>query len=331
MDTAIPIGIPQGVTANGQGQVTAAPASEVPKTSAPASSGGGTVTCDILIIGGYKIEPGDKGLYVTTPEGIRTKMELIDFRQTPIPTPAELILPVGVAQVSPFVIPSGPAKKGGQPGPGFAAGGPTSQGPQTSSGGGGGGGGGGGAPTPTPGGGGTGYQALSDANRVKLPYNLGNDTAFLQCLDSLAKGLNCSADNLVAVMWVESGLNAKAINPSETKASGLNQITSPTANNLGYKIEQIQAMSAAEQMCGPTTKYFNSVRLPANPTLVDLYLVNFYPVSVGKPDSYVIGPKGSKIVKYNAALADQNGEVTVGSTKEWLYKRLGASGLTPGT
>jgi len=45
-----------------------------------------------LTIGGFRIEAAGDGLFVTTPDGIRLKVELIDFRETPIPETAPLRL-----------------------------------------------------------------------------------------------------------------------------------------------------------------------------------------------------------------------------------------------
>ena len=55
--------------------------------------GGGTVmVTDRIILGGWVLEAATDGIYVTTPSGIRTKMELIDFRETPVPPTAKLLL-----------------------------------------------------------------------------------------------------------------------------------------------------------------------------------------------------------------------------------------------
>lgn len=61
---------------------------------------------------GWIIEAGSDGLYVTTPSGIRTKVELIDFRETPIPETPPLNLPPTGAAPSTQV-------PGGPPGPGL--------------------------------------------------------------------------------------------------------------------------------------------------------------------------------------------------------------------
>lgn len=54
--------------------------------------GGATIVADRIILRGWIIEAINDGIYVTTPSGIRTKMELIDFRETPIPPTPRLLL-----------------------------------------------------------------------------------------------------------------------------------------------------------------------------------------------------------------------------------------------
>ena len=54
--------------------------------------GGAVIVASKIILGGYLIEAEDSGLFVTTRDGVKTKMELIDFRQTPIPATAPLQL-----------------------------------------------------------------------------------------------------------------------------------------------------------------------------------------------------------------------------------------------
>jgi len=54
--------------------------------------GGAIIVADKILLGGWLLESTGDGIYVTTPDGIRTKMELIDFRQTPVPATAKLQL-----------------------------------------------------------------------------------------------------------------------------------------------------------------------------------------------------------------------------------------------
>jgi hypothetical protein len=70
--------------------------------------GGAIITADKIYLGGWLIEAAGDGIYVTTPGGVKTKMELIDFRQTPVPETPELKLPPTGPTVS-TELPGGPS------------------------------------------------------------------------------------------------------------------------------------------------------------------------------------------------------------------------------
>lgn len=306
--------------------------------------GGATITADKVIIGGYKIEAGDKGLYITTPEGVRTKMELIDFRETPIPETAPLQLQPAQTAVPPAA--SGTGQPGAGPGPGnFQGGGGSTGSPSAAT---------GDTPvrpvgnldvnnSPVPINGnnpgvGPGYQPITGngtTTLAKLSHPLDTDPVFLNGIDALAKKINVPVDNLITVFWIESKIDPAAVNRT-TQASGLNQIMPRTAEGLGYTVQQIQKMSAAEQVTGPTNKYFESNQrlLPAAPSMTDLYLLNFFPAAVGQPDEFICGypqadgsgagrsPPREAVASANSAFRGPNGFVTVGSVKNWMATKF---------
>ena len=294
------------------------------------TSGGAVINASKILLGGWLLESADDGIYVTTPGGIKTKMELIDFRQVPVPSTAELLNYNPRESVQFIDIPGGPQKTpGGQIGSGNSAGGggangSTSTTPGVPN----------DAPAPgkiTPGGDGVGYKEITDAARAKLPPSM-NNPQFLGCLDTLAKEKNVPSDSILTVMQIESGFSnvdnptkgAGAVN-NLTQASGLNQIMPSTAKGLGYTVQQIQGMTAAEQMCGPVTSYFRHTTLPANPTTADLYMANFYPAAVGKSDDYILGnhpgmtPQG--VAASNPIFKGSDNLVSVGSVKDWIKTR----------
>jgi hypothetical protein len=78
-----------------------------------AGGAGATITVAKIILGGWMLEGAADGIYVTTPTGIRTKMELIDFRQTPVPPTATLNLPATTSPAASTALPGGPAGPGG--------------------------------------------------------------------------------------------------------------------------------------------------------------------------------------------------------------------------
>lgn len=289
--------------------------------------GGAVIKARKIYLGDFLLEAKADGIYVTTPDGTDTKIELIDLSFTPIPPSVDL-LPVAQRENVELNKPlgGGPDKAGAGVGNGNATGGggavgstSTTPGSPFDA----------GAGKITPGGDGEGYKAVTDAAKAKLPPSM-NNPEFLGCLDNLAKAKNVPADSLLTVMQIESGFTstdqpgkgAGAVN-SYGGASGLNQITPKTAGLLGYDIKDIRQMSASEQMCGPVTKYFQNTTLPEKPTTADLYLANFYPAAVGKPDDYVMGdvPGGgsrTEIANANQIFKGPDGLVSVGSVKKWI-------------
>ena len=292
---------------------------------------GAVITASKIILtssaGNWILAAKGDGLYITTPDNIETKMELIDLRKVPIPPTVDLLNVVGTKPVL-LPISGGPDTTNSlnpqntAEGAGNSIGGGGVQGstainpgsPYTTT----------PAGTILPGGDGVGYQPISDAAKAKLPSDLQNDTAFLNCLDSLAQSKNVPADSLLAVMQIESGINPQAKN-NYSGAVGLNQIMPSTAQGLGYTTDQISGMTASQQMCGPTTAYFNSVSLPASPTTADLYLANFYPAAVGQSDDFVLGNNPGLtpqlVAQQNPIFKNQDGVVTVGSIKQYLTTR----------
>ena len=305
-------------------------------------AGGAVITASKIILGNWIIEAGSDqgpGLYVTTPDGIKTKMGLIDYRQVPVPATATLaveptqtsVASIAVGTGNPGAIPTGNWQNAGTPNTTTSADTPINPvGNQNVN----------NSPVPVndgalgPGanpGVGPGYSPLTTAGIATLANHGITDPDFITGLNNLCQQINVPSDNMVIVFQIESNLNPHLHTGS---AAGLNQIMPDTAHGLGYTTNQIAAMTATEQITGPTAKYFISNKriLPAAPSMADLYLLNFYPVAVGKPDDYVCGsPKANGtvtdekpatlIASQNAPFAMGNPVITVGSFKQWLANR----------
>lgn len=294
---------------------------------------GSVITASKIILGGWTLESESDGIYVTTPEGIKTKMELIDFRQTPVPPTAGLLLPSNRASVSYEAIPGGPQKTpGGQIGGGNAKGG---------------GGAIGSAPgipgvpfdAPSaskilPGVDGTGFSSLTSAAQSVLPPSM-NNPDFIGGLNKLAEMKNVSANSLMTCMQISSGftsvdlpgVGSNAVN-ALTQATGLAQITPDTAKLLGYTTDQIKNMNPTQQLLGPITSQFQHMTFPQLPSTTDLYMANFFPGGIGKPNNFVLGnlqgmgPQA--IANANPAFVGSGGVVTVGSVKNWIASKYPA-------
>jgi hypothetical protein len=297
---------------------------------------GGVGTFDKIILGSWQIEGKNDGLYATSPGGEVTKIELY-VSSTPVLLPTSTAPPAGQGATPP---------SGNYEGGGGASGSPTNATSVTGS--------INGLPpnqdfsisnssdplTPQNAstfgasgqvGAGTGYSDLSSAGIAALQRHGLYTPTFVQSLQSLCSAINVPSDNMVIVFGIECSLNPAAVN-SSTGASGLNQIMPSVAASLGTSVQEIRSMTGEQQMAGPTTKYFLSWKnkFPQKPSLVDLYLINFYPIACGKPDNFVCGnPQedgtninnlGSrdKVASNNPAFKGPNGYVTVGSINSWI-------------
>jgi len=311
-----------------------------PAPAQPTLPGAGVGVFNKIVLGGWQLEGKSDGIYVTTPDGIVTKMELIDFRQTPVPSTSPLALqpsqetvaPIAVGQGNSGAISTGNWQAGVTPTTTTAAETPANPvGDQSMN----------NSPVPVPDGElgpggnpgvGPGYAPTSDAGKQTLTNHGITDPQFVAGLDNLSQQLNVPSDNMIIVFQIESGLQPHIQN--SIGATGLNQIMPDTAKGLGYTVDQIKLMSATEQITGPTAKYFLACKryLPAAPSMADIYLVNLYPLACGKPDDWVLGsPKAdgtvtkeiaaTKIASQNKPFAMGGSVITVGSFKQWLSNK----------
>ena len=150
-----------------------------------------------------------------------------------------------------------------------------------------------------------------------------NRDAFLSKVKSIAAKLFIDPEWLMAVMYLESGINSKAVN-SNGGATGLIQFMPSTAQNLGTSTASLYNMTNVQQL-DYVYKYFKPYagRIYSFP---DLYLITFFPVALGKSDSYVLQTKNlsaETIANANPVFdLDKNKQITVGEFKEAIYSRL---------
>ena len=146
---------------------------------------------------------------------------------------------------------------------------------------------------------------------------------FVNKVKQIAQRLNCSYDDLLAVMNSESGLNPRAVN-SSSGASGLIQFTSVAVQEMNrvygmnLSLEKIRNMSAVEQL-DLVEKYFKMTKSRAfssNARLsaADLYSLCYLP---GRATRDVLTHQGENY--YNRGL-DVNGDGKI--TKSDLAQRI---------
>lgn len=136
----------------------------------------------------------------------------------------------------------------------------------------------------------------------------------------VARKLGINPNALMAVMYNESRLNPKAVNPS-SKATGLIQFIPSTANYLGTSIAEISAMTGIEQL-DYVYKYLSAYQNKINED-ADVYLAVFFPAALYQPNSWRFpdwAVKANKIFD-----VDRDGILTKKEFKKYFYDRYASN------
>ncbi len=161
-----------------------------------------------------------------------------------------------------------------------------------------------------------------------------NRKAFESKVLSVCRSLKIPADWLMAVMWLESRLNAQAVNyqtgdphraeeRADMRAVGLIQFLPSTARALGTTGAELYRMDAVAQL-DYVKKYF--AQFPTPTTFIDLYALCFYPAAVGRGDDWFF-PR--TVLQFNASLDDnRDGMLSKGEWKEKVRRLLPAHART---
>lgn len=150
-----------------------------------------------------------------------------------------------------------------------------------------------------------------------------NKAAFLAKVAEISAKLGINPDWLMIVMKMESGINHLAVN-AMTGATGLIQFMPATAAGLGTSTAALRSMTNVEQL-DYVYKYFKPYagRFFA---VTDLYTVTFFPVALGKPDSYVLETSSihaDTIARQNPVFdLNKDQKITYGEFKQSIIKRL---------
>ena len=158
-----------------------------------------------------------------------------------------------------------------------------------------------------------------------------NKAAFLEKVKQISAKLRINPDWLMVVMYAESRLNPAAYN-SNGRASGLIQFMPSTAKWLGTTTAKLRSMSNVDQL-DLVYKYFYSLGATGKmKSVYDLYLVTFFPIALGKPDSWILESKDLSAYKIaaNNKIIDLNkdGKITVGEFKQYVDMYLKKKILT---
>lgn len=154
----------------------------------------------------------------------------------------------------------------------------------------------------------------------KVRENIG---AFEQKVKQISAQLGIHPDWLMLVMFIESRLNHRAVNPL-TAATGLIQFMPSTAAMYGISTAALQSMSNVQQL-DYVYKYLSVYRGKMK-SFVDTYLAVFFPAAMGKPDGYVIQSKNlsaEQVARVNRIYdLNQDGKITIAELKTALSKYI---------
>lgn len=153
-----------------------------------------------------------------------------------------------------------------------------------------------------------------------------NKEAFVDKVKSISAKLLIEPDWLMAVMYKESGLNEKAVNPNGG-ATGLIQFMPATARSLGTTTAALSTMSNVEQL-DYVYKYYKPYITKLN-SYPDLYLATFFPVALGKSDDWVLQTStlsAKTIARANPVIdLNKDDKITVGEFKQYCYNKFDAA------
>jgi len=156
-------------------------------------------------------------------------------------------------------------------------------------------------------------------------YVKSNAVAFINKVISIGNTLQFDPNFLMIVMYAESRIKPDAYNPNGG-ASGLIQFMPSTAQWLGTTTAALRAMSNVDQL-DYVLKYFKSLGAAGRvKSVYDLYLLTFFPIALGKPDSWILESKdlSAYTIAVNNKIIDLNSDkkITVGEFKQYVDKYL---------
>lgn len=157
----------------------------------------------------------------------------------------------------------------------------------------------------------------------KVPSSYSN--AFIAEVKEVSSRLGINPNWLMQVMYFES---AGSFSPSKVNpysgATGLIQFMPNTAIGLGTTVLQLSKMTAVQQL-EYVYKYYATYKSKIK-SFVDLYLTTFFPVAVGKPESFIIQTKNisaALIASQNPAFdTNKDGSITVKEITDVMLSKI---------
>ncbi len=161
---------------------------------------------------------------------------------------------------------------------------------------------------------------------ILTQYITENRDAFILEVENVSSRLGINPNWLMAVMFKESRLNHRAVNPT-SGATGLIQFMPSTAGGLGTTITLLREMSNVEQLYW-VHKYLKPYAYKFK-SYTDVYLAVFFPAAIGKPQDYVLQTSSLSaglIANQNKALdTNNNNQLTVAEVEAWALRGFDAN------
>jgi membrane-bound lytic murein transglycosylase MltF len=144
-----------------------------------------------------------------------------------------------------------------------------------------------------------------------------NQANFIEKVKIISKALSIDANWLMQIMYSESRINPKAVNPF-SEAVGLIQFMPSTAQSLGTATDELLLMSNLAQL-DFVYKYLRPFAGKIN-SYIDLYFSIFFPLAINKPLEWIFQAKNlaaSLVAQQNPAFdLNHDGVLTVAEVQE---------------
>lgn len=166
-------------------------------------------------------------------------------------------------------------------------------------------------------------EMTTDVQWVDVPGFEHCSSVFLDKLHGIARDLGVNPNFLLAVMSFETGgtFSPSVKNAAGSGAVGLIQFMPKTAAGLGTSTEELEAMTAEDQL-DVVAMYFKPFKGKLD-TIEDAYMAVLFPKAVGKGGGFVLFKKPSKAYTQNRGLdIDGDGEITVADATDRVRAML---------
>ena len=175
---------------------------------------------------------------------------------------------------------------------------------------------------------------LEFINEVKNPGS-GSIPAFEKGVIAIGQELGIDPNWIMAVMYIESKCDPQAVNP-DSHATGLIQFTKTTAKKLlNTTVEHIETLTACQQLPYVKTYLKKQKGKRKINSLIDTYLLVFFPAAIGQSNDYVLQTKDQSAAYYAKLNSgydlNKDKKITKGEVEQSIMKVLTTNGYKGGT